>query len=407
MREIFERAENVIVWLGEDTGDANEAFKILRAIDPSSSELSIVDLIRTERGKALRKLLERSWFRRIWIVQELIRARSATIKCGIHSMEWETFLDIAERLRYTGYYAMTLGTRIQDALHVLGNMRQYRQRRKLMVMSDLEALLYDYRGCQASNPRDKLFALVGIAHGQIAAAYNPDYSRDVLEVYRNLAIHLIIAERNPDFLTHCDYIVGSQAPLLQSWVPDWSQPLHINPSLTATPNAYKASAGTSSKGRVSEDLGELYLDGILLSKVEVLGGTGEWRSLRFDMVKQAKRDLERNEEYLDMFRQSPCYRGCYWSAFPRALVADRDHTGSRVGQRDLSEAYVTYRKYSSWILLLGATSRHTFWKECAEVEHDEVHEFAKAINYASYGRNFCIFDDGRAGWVPQKAEVGD
>ena len=126
LRETFERAENVIVWLGEDTGDANEAFKILRAIDPSSSELSIVDLIRTERGKALRKLLERSWFRRIWIVQELICARNATIKCGIHSMEWETFLDIAERLRYTGYYAMTLGTRIQDALHVLGNMRQYR-----------------------------------------------------------------------------------------------------------------------------------------------------------------------------------------------------------------------------------------------------------------------------------------
>ena len=170
-------------------------------------------------------------------------------------------------------------------------------------------MLYNYRHCLASDPRDKVFALVGIASGQYAPAYTPDYSKDVVDVYRDLAIQLIIASQNPDILVHCAYTVGSKLSVLPSWVPDWSQPLYINCSPIVSPGAYEASAGTSFKGRVSEDLGELFLDGVVLNKVEVLGSAWNSDVLRFDEVKAVKRIVELNEEYLDIFRQSPRYGG--------------------------------------------------------------------------------------------------
>ena len=408
MRDTFEGAENVIVWLGEDTGDANEAFEMLRNMESSPPSEDIRYILYSHRKDALRRLLERSWFRRIWVVQELICASKATIKCGNHSMEWERFSNGAERIRLSKYYGIASIREVYDALHILHGIRweRRRRRRKQREEATFEGWLWKYRRCLASDPRDKVFALVGIAHRQIAAAYTPDYSKDALEVYRNLAIHLIIIERNPDFLANCAHIVGSQVPLLPSWVPDWSQPLNVYSSPISCPGAYEASAGTSFKGKVSEDLDELFLDGVILNKVEVLGGV--WDGLRIDKVKSLKSKIELNEEYLGIFRQSPRYRGCYWSAFTRALVADKDHTGSRMGQRDLSEVYVAYRKCFSQDLIFQATGRFSFHEGFGEtVEWQEVNELDWAINYAALGRTFCIFDDGRAGWAPVTAEVGD
>ena len=179
---------------------------------------------------------------------------------------------------------------------------------------DLETLLYTYRRCLASDPRDKVFALVGMATGLIAAAYVPNYSIDVIEVYRNLATHLIITERNPNALVHCTHIAGSQAPLLPSWVPDWSQRLDSNSSPILWPSAYNAAAGTSFKGRVGDDLDELFLDGVILNTVEVLGSIWYSGAVQSESVKSIQKEIELSEEYSGMFRQSPRYRDCYWGA---------------------------------------------------------------------------------------------
>ena len=412
LRETFEKAENVIVWLGEDMGGANEAFEIFGAIHNLSSDSYIADLVNhPEKGKALREFLGRSWFRRIWVVQELICARKATIMCGKYVMEWETFLDAAKRLK-TSYHLLghLFGSEtrsVQFALKTLALIYLGRQMRKRREKSHLEELLYGYRHCLASDPRDKIFALVGIAHRQTAAACNPDYSKDVLEVYRNLAIQLIIAERNPDILANCVSIVGSQASVLPSWVPDWSQLPNTQPLRTPSDGIYNAAAGTSFKGSVSDECRKLFLDGILLNKVEVLGGAWSVDGVdveRTDLGILWKRMIELNEEYLDIFRQSPRYRGCYWSTFPRALVADKDHNTIRIGQRDLSEVYVAYRQFYSRLLIICATRRCSFWKGKV---HLDVYGLETAITRAGHGRTFCIFDDGRAGWVPATAEVGD
>ena len=412
LRDTFQRAKIVIVWLGEDTGDANEAFKILQAIDPSSSSYGhIIRLIAADRHNALAKLLGRSWFRRIWVVQEMVCAQKAIITCGNHEMEWERFLDVARTIRELGEFAAIRDRSVYNALLTLSCIRRRRRGQEQGEKNELVELLYNYRSCLASDPRDKIFALVGITRRRIAPACIPDYSKGVLEVYRNLAMHFIITEQNPDVLVHCAYIVGSKSPILPSWVPDWSQPLYINCSPLTWPRAYGASAGTTSRGRVSENLDKLFLDGVLVNKVEALGGA--WRvDPPIDPLAASKKMIEFNELYLDMLRQSPRYRAGYWSAFTRTLVAHKNHTGRRLGQWDPSEVYNDFRKFISK-RLVGQVSRrlssHSRFREESRrlVEIRESRDFQCAFDFAAYGRAFCMFDDGRVGWVPKAAEVGD
>ena len=411
LRDTFQRAKNAIVWLGEDTGDANDAFEIIRAIDPSSSSyLDIKTLIDGGRPNALAKLLGRSWFRRIWVVQELLCARKAIITCGNHEMEWERFLDVAIAMKNTRQFPPCIYPSAYDALFILACIRLGRRREEQGEKSELEELLYNYRSCLASDPRDKVFALVGIACGQIAPSYTPDYSKSVLEVYRNLAIHFIIIEQNPDILVHCGYIVGRKSSLLPSWVPDWSQRLDINCAPVVYPSAYEASARTCFKGRVSEDLDKLFLDGIFLNKVALIAGA--WAAEGPINGPSEYRVIEFNEVSINVFRQSPHYKACYWTEFTRALVADKDHSGDRLGQRDLSEAYVALRKFIALSLVGQSTRRlapplRILRGFLRSVEFRAIKEFEDAVLAAAYGRAFCMFDDGRAGWVPEAAEVGD
>ena len=301
---------------------------------------------------------------------------------------------------------------MHDALVILSGIRIRRRCQKQREENELEILLYNYRNCLASDPRDKVFALVGLARGHIAPACIPDYTKSMLEVYRNLAIHLVIAEQKPDVLAHCAYIIGSTSPSLPSWVPDWSQPLQNNCATVLCPGAYKASAGTPFKGRVSGNLDEVFLDGVLLNNVEVLGPLRSYESVAHGGYKLFKEMVEVHEVYLDMFRQSPRYRACCWSAFTRTLIADRDHLGDHLGQRDLSEVYVSFRKLISRLCAEQITKRLRspvrFRKESRGlVEYMERSDFETAFELAAYGRNFRIFDDSRAGWVPKAAEVGD
>ncbi|KAF2137711.1 uncharacterized protein K452DRAFT_235346, partial [Aplosporella prunicola CBS 121167] len=66
IRGIFERAQVVLIWLGEEADDSNMAINFLKAL-----QLLI--------WVAVRKFLQRPWFSRIWILQEVAVAKRATI----------------------------------------------------------------------------------------------------------------------------------------------------------------------------------------------------------------------------------------------------------------------------------------------------------------------------------------
>jgi hypothetical protein len=68
MAKIYDQASRVIVWLGEGTDDSDQAFKYIR----DAAEDEVTDLLEETNLEAIFKVLERPWFRRIWVRQQIL-----------------------------------------------------------------------------------------------------------------------------------------------------------------------------------------------------------------------------------------------------------------------------------------------------------------------------------------------
>jgi hypothetical protein len=422
MRSVYKGAEQVLVWLGEDTGDAILAFEAVQKLHSYVLEGGLLGVTQLDniiddlQADALEALLERPWFMRVWIVQEIISARRATIVCGNRSMDWLTFLKSMDVLINSNDSFRHRCSQLYDVFLQLGNIYTHSNN---IGKYTLEMLVEIYRTCKASDPRDKIFALVGLAADEGNTACIPDYSKDVLEVYRDLASYYIVEKRCVNVLTGCKLSDRVEHLLLPSWVPDWSCHTDINASPYTSPSAYRASADCPFSGTVGKDPNVLLLDGILLNKIELLGrpwtlvvrglfaSRGNSRTIH-ELIKEYhfRTSCELIEEILDIFSQSPRYGSDYWNAYIRALVADKDHRGRRMEGRELS--HLNYRRRfsaNSWAFQEEAASGKSV--ETPGDPSQEVINLNMAINQAGSGRTFCLFDDGRAGWVPDTAKIGD
>ncbi|KAF1972613.1 heterokaryon incompatibility, partial [Bimuria novae-zelandiae CBS 107.79] len=102
MSGIYSNVDNVIVWLGTEDAASMEGFhyfryrgmsvevdfrtgelhKVTGAWDTDFADMNIVLLVRSGQWKAIRALINRPWFSRLWIHQEIALARRATVILG-------------------------------------------------------------------------------------------------------------------------------------------------------------------------------------------------------------------------------------------------------------------------------------------------------------------------------------
>ncbi|KAK8015326.1 heterokaryon incompatibility protein-domain-containing protein [Apiospora arundinis] len=92
MSRIYNCAQQVCVWLGQDNDDSTTAISFIREI----MLLENFDAISEKKENApkwrsLSLLMQRPWFSRKWVVQEIALARVATIYCGNDQIPWEQF----------------------------------------------------------------------------------------------------------------------------------------------------------------------------------------------------------------------------------------------------------------------------------------------------------------------------
>ncbi|KAK5656924.1 hypothetical protein OQA88_3446 [Cercophora sp. LCS_1] len=116
MRHIFRQATDVIAWIGESNGLQDQrAIDFVRALSfraqslmvkqnregfkPRQIDAETAAWIGSVTSWALVgsvwmdfvALIERPWFSRIWIVQEIIMAKKTTVWCGKHQLDWMEF----------------------------------------------------------------------------------------------------------------------------------------------------------------------------------------------------------------------------------------------------------------------------------------------------------------------------
>ncbi|KAL8296260.1 hypothetical protein RB600_001644 [Gaeumannomyces tritici] len=181
MAKIYAKASRVIVWLGDAADNSDQALEAIRKAaqeqytdsaiyEPNHQAtlaLSHQDLTNSsnnEANQAVLNLLQRPWFQRIWVLQEVAAARHVLIKCG--SMEVEG-------------YAFCSGFRPRFENGPAGRFS--------LNIRPLSELVDMYHDRKATDRRDKVYALLGMSlDNPNAAELSANYETSWRVVFRKL-----------------------------------------------------------------------------------------------------------------------------------------------------------------------------------------------------------------------------
>lgn len=131
------------------------------------------------------KLRERSYWNRMWIIQEVILAQQARIICGHHSLSWtdwiigETILfnDIHHPDRSPGRSISAIRTELEDSpAHRLAVEWRVRRLKGGVFQRNILDLVETYRTAVCANPLDRVYALLGIVRYNIHISVAYQYS---------------------------------------------------------------------------------------------------------------------------------------------------------------------------------------------------------------------------------------
>lgn len=93
VRKIFEMAQSVCVWLGEEGDDSKSAFQLMRRLTTFTFDNGSGYSTTPREWAALAALMNRPYFCRRWIIQELAFARCIRLHCGDEVVDWLDFTD--------------------------------------------------------------------------------------------------------------------------------------------------------------------------------------------------------------------------------------------------------------------------------------------------------------------------
>jgi hypothetical protein len=161
------------------------------------------------------------WFRRMWVVQEAGVANRAFLHYGGCSVPWVEFLRTIYYLHYT------CKSPVDDIRRVTG-LEKVRLAWVNGMRQPLRDLIQECRYRRSTDPRDKIYALLGLMGDPMSDLLLPDYSKSVSEVYSNVARYLITQIKSLDPI--CGQQIQGRRGELPSWVPDFELDQDMAPS---------------------------------------------------------------------------------------------------------------------------------------------------------------------------------
>lgn len=238
MKVIFSRAETVLVYLGQEEDDSSRLLQFITTMpqlnyrplySPDQGpppkyarytkgsrignlqiimprpEFTIDDLFQElfdrQLDQAFEALFKRDYWKRLWIVQEIMLADNLIILCGDQVCEWSILVSIIAELDYLGQILGPNGLPMDrssknqtpilqlDRLRAqVGSSRAYNILTKGADSDRLQKREEGWEFCEliqtwlhqeCADPRDKVYGLLGLAQGGVSA----DYNKTVDEIY--------------------------------------------------------------------------------------------------------------------------------------------------------------------------------------------------------------------------------
>jgi hypothetical protein len=433
MGGIFHKASEVVIWLGaeaENSDLAFDAFEMLPKIesihwDPMANSILDEVLCGHKYALAVNKIFERSWWHRLWTVQESILGQTIIFVCGARQISGETLFAVQKcyfkHILYCcsslqskpSFIHMDLYSQPMSILELLFMSRFYKG------SYTISSLLAYYRSRRCTDPRDKVYGLLGLAESEETNIIIPDYSSPISTIYEQTTLKLIEHSKSLQIFSHIsarsmkiDEIATTGLP---SWVPNWTSE-GSHQQFVALSNRlddiedYKVSGGSSAHVKVVAK-GKIALRGILLGSCGRLSEPNDSkRAYHFDVFK-GWRDLVAKKLRL-LYPNTICtsYSDAYWQTLCASKVipvTTSDHDSMRTSDDSIERFW-----HDSWWSLyqeslhdadLGGEQQHNY-----EVRKLERIKFRQSIAAATTMRRLFISrEDELLGLAPMDAQVGD
>lgn len=293
MSEIYKRARGALGYVGapaegEDPGRAIEAMAELSNTYVGDNSTTSGHKPRTgesafsDGGVSYRRFWSSPWFMRCWVTQEAVLSREMLCLYGNEGCHVTVPLDTLGALIYQvqqpGPYrnsealAAARGANSQTAMQAFAWCQMRTTLRDDPQGINLVKVLRLTRKGQASDPRDKLFSLLGLMEAPDRAAlspivnYSPSNTHD--KVFLALAQHCATSSNCMAMLALAG--THTNTTTLPTWVPDWT----TEPCAPLDIRLYRAAGATAlseAHVRLSPNGRELILRALTADKIGALG----------------------------------------------------------------------------------------------------------------------------------------
>jgi hypothetical protein len=346
MKDIYQNAAFVAVWLGPHYMESHRAMGLVKSISDRYSKLDdgkiqpkfLEWMINTTSPASpdcawepLVALLRRSWWTRLWVIQEVALPKTVIVLCGTHGVNLlDFFYCYAAVNRCVQHIRRKLYDREVQTQNIFQFFRQpefyerleqalgffkaalHNGLRRLTLFIDysptsLLQLVISYRASKASDARDKIYGLLGLIsdrqHKDVRT-FRPNYDIPVVRLYTSFAQYCINESGLGEILEECQSPpskketlqgrlqeildeIGPPSPgeMLQerqnsayvqglpSWVPDWTTKRRCTrlSDLTFEGNQFNASGDLKASFSFSPEGDMLSTDAIVVDFLERVG----------------------------------------------------------------------------------------------------------------------------------------
>lgn len=235
MRQIYSRAEEVLAWIGPIAGTApspaiERSLRKMQMVIPQPTLSS--DQARSSRSNSMLtsedewdvmiSFFNKEYWRRVWIIQEITVASMVTMLYGTVEVSWDFLVPalrslVKESAHRLGEQGINIGG--IGASHLLRFREHWIDTNK--PISILQAMTWTTH-TKATDPRDKIFALLGLCHDGFRIVPVPNYKQSLKSIISEMSRLSFSLYRSLDLICLKGADTKSQGSAeIPTWAPNW------------------------------------------------------------------------------------------------------------------------------------------------------------------------------------------
>nr|POE87947.1 heterokaryon incompatibility protein 6, or allele [Quercus suber] len=255
MKAIYERAQAVLIWLGRVEHDQPDMQAVTAAMYDwcplgLPEERQERHLLSRRRAAQLLSHGDRAWWSRVWVIQEITSARRPYVCIGSELVAWDEFVKSVTAEPDEPRLARSQSDLVDRWQAAQAQVKQLHGLRKHLRSSpggeEILDLMRITCASQASNPRDKIYGLLGLATRRDQVGIKIDYSYSTARAFGDVVLHVVRNKASLDVLVDqwqrgCGIAYSKDKANLPSWIPDFSKSIEDAPLPLTHVHAYHAS----------------------------------------------------------------------------------------------------------------------------------------------------------------------